>query len=360
MVRSLLVLMVVWTTASCKSQPNTNQPSSATVEEKVESSMVTTSSDSSAMAPASKFLALLNQDQRKKATFTFDDNERFNFNFVPMARKGLTLDEMDNRQREALFILLQAALSDQGMKKVQGIRNLEIALKKLENQPANSRYRDPDIYYISIFGEPSSKNPWGWRFEGHHLSLNFSSVSNQVSATPTFMGSNPGTLARNDYPGSDLLKSEEFLAKKLLGLLDPPQLGKATYTEQVPREIITGNSRKVSLSNYEGLPFKDMKPDQQSVLVDLLMTYLNNMESTIANSQWEQIKAEGLDNLWFAWAGGVKPYDGHYYRIHGPSVLIEYDNTQNNGNHIHTVWRDLKNDFGEDLLKKHYETSGHH
>lgn len=303
-------------------------------------------------------LASLDESQLEKTRMPFDDPERFNFNFVPMDRSGLTLEKMNENQRNLTIALLKTGLSDAGVKKALGITQLESALRELEGRGPDDRYRHPELYYLSIFGQPGDSMPWGWRFEGHHLSLNFSSVTGELAVTPTFMGSNPGTSPRGRHPGSDLLRQEEEQARALLRSFDEKQRAKAVFSDKAPAEIITGNDREITLQNREGLGFQEMNPAQQQAFTDLILVYLNNMKPEVAQQQLEQIRKDGLENLKFAWAGGDGKGQGHYYRIQGPGILVEYDNTQNNANHIHTIWRDLRNDFGEDLLKRHYEAAG--
>ena len=302
----------------------------------------------------------LNADQLAKMQMPFDSDERFNWNYVPLERKGLTIEEMNQDQRALAMKLLRTGLSDQGMEKAQAIMQLENVLRELEGRGSDDHYRHPERYYLSLFGDPAGEAPWGWRLEGHHLSLNFSSVTGEVTATPAFFGSNPATLPRGNYPGNDVLRQEEEKGRALLMSFNEAQRKSAIIAEKAPGDIITGNNRKVSLENREGLGYPGMTPLQQAGLVELIKVYLNNMEPGIAAKQWAQILEDGVENLKFAWAGGSEKGQGHYYRIQGPGILIEYDNTQNDANHIHTVWRDLRNDFGEDLLKRHYETSPHH
>ncbi|WP_310587125.1 DUF3500 domain-containing protein [Tellurirhabdus bombi] len=318
------------------------------------------------------FLQTLTPEQRQQVSFNFEDEERFNWFFVPRQRKGLTLKKMTESQQQAAMAILKTALSDQGYAKATAIIDLENVLRVIEKRGPDDNYRDPTNYYFSVFGEPLEKEsdqskPWGWRMEGHHLSFQFSSITNQVlGMTPTFMGSNPGVV-RADVPqkGKYILKSETELAYALIKALSKEQLTKAVISENCPNDIFTGNSRKASLAKIEGLPLAEMTSAQQKLFMDLLNTYLNNYHVTLKNQQLDKLKKAGLSKIAFAWAGdrdpeyGIAqpgPGKGQYYRIHGPTILIEYDNSQNNANHIHTVVRDLTNDFGEDLLMEHYRS----
>ena len=310
------------------------------------------------MTTTEAFIATLSEAERAVAMWEFDAEERQNWNFVPIPgqRKGLAIKAMTTDQRKAAHAMLMTALSNQGYLKATGIIRLEDILAILENRPA---YRDPELYYLTLFGRPSTETPWGWRFEGHHLSLNFSSVDQTLVAAPLFWGANPGQVREGPHAGLRVLGEEEDAGRTLLHALSAEQQSQAIINDTAPREIITGNARKVRLEQIEGLPAASMTEAQQKLLWDIIYVYALNLPADVAEVQLAGIKAAGTENLHFAWAGGVRKGEKHYYRIHGPTFLIEYDNTQGNGNHIHTVWRDLKNDFGEDLLREHYERHEH-
>lgn len=309
---------------------------------------------------ATDFLASLDEEQKAKATFSFDDEERFNWNFVPMVRKGLPLEEMNEEQRQKAKAMLATVLSDEGYDKASSIMQLEEVLRVIEGHEPGNRRRNTELYYVAVFGSPSDETPWGWRYEGHHLSLNFSSVTQQVVSTPFFMGTNPAIVRSGEKQGTEVLKKEQDMGRALVKSLSFGQKSKAMISSDAPEDIITGTSRKASLEAFEGLPYSEMTPEQQSALTALLNVYLDNAEQEIADARRAEIEAAGYENIHFAWAGGLEPGDAHYYRIHGPTILVEYDNIQNDANHIHTTLRDFNGDFGEDLLKKHYEESDHH
>jgi len=308
----------------------------------------------SPMADAAlELISTLDEEQKEEMIFSFSDNERFDWNYVPTSRNGLTLKDMSDEQEKALEKLLKTTLSEQGYEKTKEIIVLEGILGELEGNPS---YRDSGKYYLSIFGEPSSTSPWGWRYEGHHLSLNFTSVApNNLYVTPEFMGANPAVVKSGSHEGKRVLKNEEIIARKLLNSLDQDQKDKAIIDEEAYPEILTENDRHIEQLAKEGIPVSALNEEQKKILRNLLAVYVDNMLPEIANAYWKDIENAGFENIVFAWAGSEKPGEGHYYRIQGPTLLIEYDNTQNNANHIHTVWRDWKNDFGEDVLKKHYE-----
>ena len=306
------------------------------------------------VAAATLFLSEVQTKDLDQVQYSFNENERTNWHFVPIKgqRKGMALEDMSQPQREAVHHLLRAALSTEGYLKVTAIQQLEQLLGELENRPA---YRNPGHYYLTIFGNPGLEAVWGWRFEGHHLSINFSLINGQISTTPTFMGANPGEVRSSVFGGLQVLSAEITLARQLIQQFDENQLNKAIIATKAPRDIITGNSRQALLSSFEGLAFSEMTPHQQDGLLLLISAYVNNLAPEIAATQLKRIQSAGMDHLYFSWAGSLNPGEPHYYRIHGPNVLIEYDNVQNNANHVHTVWRDLDNDFGEDYLKNHYE-----
>lgn len=313
------------------------------------------SNEEKLLAAAQQFLSSLDQSQKGQATFSLEDDERFNWNFVPRERKGLPLKAMNEQQREAAHQLMQASLSQQGYQKAKNVMELEGVLRELEGRGPDDTYRDPLNYSFSIFGAPQAGEVWGWRLEGHHLSINFSSIDNQiVSATPTFFGANPGKVPSGPKKGWRILQPEEDLARELMRSLQPAQLQVAQIAEEAYPEIVTGTERNAKIGTPEGLVYADMEAEQQKKLMQLLQVYYDVYQPEIAKEEMQQVE-ESKDQLYFAWAGSLEPGEGHYYRIQGPEFVIEYDNTQNNANHIHTVIRDLKNDFGDNVLKEHYE-----
>ena len=307
---------------------------------------------------AQAFLDLLDDDAHARAYMAFDSDERFNWHFVPRRRQGLPLKAMTARQQEAAHALLQSALSQRGYEKTTSVIELEGVLGGLESNPTR---RDAENYYVTIFGTPSKATPWGWRFEGHHLSLNYTSVTDELlAATPAFFGANPAEVPRGDRKGWRVLAIEEDRARTLLALLDEAQRDRAMIASTAPRDIITGADRHARLERFEGLPASAMTPAQRDTLLRLVEAYIHTMRPDIAAAQWTKMEEAGIGELHFAWAGSTRRGEGHYYRIHGPTLLIEYDNTQNDANHVHSVWRGFDNDFGEDLLRKHYQESDHH
>ncbi len=309
------------------------------------------------VAAAVTFVESLDGPAREKALIDLEDEERFNFNYVPMERRGLPLKEMTLEQRRAAHDLLQTTLSSRGYLKATGIMQLEEILYVLED---NSPRRDRELYYLSIFGSPSAEEPWGWRFEGHHLSLNYTSVGNELTAvTPSFLGSNPAEVRDGPMAGLRVLAAEEDLARALLLALDETQRARAVISDEAPNDVITSNERRASIERMEGLPVAEMTAAQRQMLIRLIEEYAHNLRPELAEGHLARIRAAGIEQLHFAWMGSAERGDPHYYRVHGPNVLFEYDNTQTNANHVHSVWRDLENDFGQDLLERHYADHPH-
>ena len=308
-------------------------------------------------AAANTFIGTLSSDQRGQGTWDLDAEQRFDWHFIPRERYGVVLKDMNAEQRTAAHGLLQSVLSSQGYLKATGVMHLEGILGLIEGRPDR---RDPEDYYFNIFGSPSEDGAWAWRFEGHHISMNFTAVGDAPpSVTPTFMGSNPAVVGEGPNAGRRLLGAEEDLARELLALFSSDQLRTVILEGDAPRDIITGNARMVEFDTYQGLPASEMNATQSHALMLLIEEYLNNASAEVADAKMQQILDTGLERLHFAWAGSAERGEGHYYRIHGPTVLIEYDNTQGGANHVHSVLRDPQNDFGDDLLRQHYEEADH-
>lgn len=305
---------------------------------------------------ANAFLSSLSEPLKAKAQYNFIDDERYNWHFVPKTRNGVSFRDFNSGQREAALSLLKTSLGPQGYQKATAIIELENVLRVVENRGANDNFRDPLNYYITVFGTPAAEKPWGWRFEGHHIALNFSSVSNKIeSSTPSFFGSNPGTVLEGKERGKQVLKQETELGFMLVNSLTQEQLKSAMISETALPEIVSFNSRKAVTLDPMGLAQTAMNDQQKELLIKLLNVYVENYELGFSRKLMDKIKKAGIDKLNFAWAGSLKPGAGYYYRIQGPMLLIELDNTQNNANHVHSVVRDLTNDFGEDILREHYE-----
>ncbi len=310
----------------------------------------------SVMADTAKaFLASLTPQQRAQATFQFQDEERFDWHYIPKPRKGLALRDMTSEQKQLAHALLAAGLSQQGYIKAVSIMSLDEVLKLLEG--GKGPQRDPEGYFFTVFGEPSASGTWGYRVEGHHLSQNFTVVNGKAQGAPSFFGTNPAEIIEGQRKGLRVLAREEDLGRQLVKSLTADQQKTAVISKDAPKEILTEASRKAALSGQpSGLMASQMNASQRAIFQSLLDVYCQNMTDQIDETREEQIKKAG-GNIYFAWAGGEEPGQGHYYRIQSPSFLVEFDDTQDHANHIHSVWRDFNGDFGEDLLKEHYQSS---
>lgn len=303
---------------------------------------------------ANNFLAMLSPEQKAKATFTVDDKERLNWHFVPRERKGLPLREMDAGQRAMAEALLSAGLSQSGYTKVANILSLEPVLKVMEKDAGGRR--DAAGYFFSIFGQPSQTETWGWRFEGHHVALNYTVVKGQaIASSPTFFGANPAEIKDAGRKGFRALAREEDMGRELLQSLDAKQKTEALIDPTAPKDILTSNKLKVEPIDPKGIVSSKLNKKQLELLMGLIAEYTGNMPEDVGIARMGAVKKAGVANIHFAWLGGVDRSQPHYYRIQGPTFLVEYDNTQNNSNHIHSVWRDYRGDFGLDVLSAHYQ-----
>jgi hypothetical protein len=306
---------------------------------------------------ARSFLASLTPEQKQKAQLPFQGDERMNWFYTPVPRKGLPLKEMTDAQRRAAMDLLRAGLSEKGYTKAETIRALEDVLVELGGNP---RQRDKELYFFTVFGEPGAKATWGWRYEGHHLSQNWTVVNGTALATsPQFFGANPAEVRTGANKGTRVLAAEEDLAYELLRSLDANQQKAAIVDATAPGDILTENKRDAAIQADTGLAYAKMTAAQKALLVKLIEENAAAQPEAIARERLARLKTAGLDAMKFAWMGGVEKGQGHYYRVQGPTFLIEFDNTQNDANHIHLVWRDFKGDWGRDLLADHYRTSQH-
>jgi len=327
---------------------------------------------SSAMASAAtKFLDSLTPEQRQEATFAFNADERLRWHFIPTEmypRKGLLVKQMTEPQRRLAHDLLKAGLSQRGYMTASQIMDLETVLDGIEaaqrtretSPRGQPLVRDPEKYFVSIFGTPSTHDTWGWRVEGHHVSLHFNVVNGSlVAAAPTFFGSNPAEVREGPKKGLRILGAEEDGARALVESLDASQREKAIFKKEAPGDIITMANVKIDPLAPEGIPMSALNANQRALLTKLIDVYTGYMAADIAADRVARLKKAGEDKIVFAWAGPVERGKKHYYRVQGPTFLIEYDNTQNDANHIHSVWRDFNGDFGQDLLRDHVKSVAH-
>ena len=303
---------------------------------------------------ANAFVGSLDATQKAKATFGFDDAERTHWIFVPSARKGLPLKEMNPGQRHFAQAILAASLSSRGHMKAESIMALEHVLFEMEK--GSGPKRDAENYFVSIFGTPDAKGTWGFRWEGHHLSLNFTLVDGElVSSTPSFFASSPGKI-KADQPGPvgfELLKFEDDLGRQLARSLTAEQRKKAFLNKDPLKEVITGNKTKADgIIKHQGIPASELDDAQKRILGQLIFEYVSRTRPDFAARELKAIDAV-KDSLVFAWNGGLEVGEAHYYSVQGPTFLFELVNFQGGANHVHASWRDLKKDFGYDPLREH-------
>ncbi|MDI3339410.1 MAG: DUF3500 domain-containing protein [Sphaerobacter sp.] len=348
---------------------------------------------------AANFLAALTPAQRARATFPFrHDEERTRWFYTPTHRNGLPLAEMERHQQRLAHQLVATGLSRAGYVTASTIIGLETTLDYLERWRRPGRGRDPLLYYVSVFGEPSDRGAWGWRFEGHHVSLNYTIVDGRlISPTPTFFGANPAEAPLGGAAMLRPLAAVEDLARELIHLLTEEQRLAAVISPVAPPDIVLGNRPRVVdgalplptpvlsgapltpalqeaaerewremgltprdldalrfTSTPRGLAAGRMTADQREVLTALIHAYIGRLPEEIAAVELAELRRLGIERIHFAWAGDIAPRRPHYYRLHGPRFVVEYDKTQDDANHIHSVWRDPENDFGADLLARHY------
>jgi hypothetical protein len=307
---------------------------------------------------AERWLDSLSDEQRARATFPFEGDERYFWHYTPVERNGLMLQEMTGAQREHAFALLASGLSVRGARTARQIIDLEPILREAERVEgrATEWLRDPERYWFSVFGTPGGREPWAWRVGGHHIGISMTVVDGDVVApTPLFFGANPATVRHGPATGQRTLAEEEDLARRLLGSLDASQQQIAIVAPIAPADILTENFRRVDPALPPmGIRYADLTGEQRAHLVALIRHYVTRAADEVSGSAWAQLERAGLDGVGFAWAGPATRGAGHYYAVKGESFLIEYDNTQNDANHIHSVWRDVANDWGEDLLAAHY------
>jgi Protein of unknown function (DUF3500) len=301
---------------------------------------------------AEGFLASLDDAKRAKAAFPIHADDRENFRYTPRERSGLPLKEMDESQRKAAMKLLESALSDKGRLKAMQVITLEGVLAEIEKRP---EYRDAGRYYVSIFGKPGDAAGWGWKFEGHHLSLNYAIRGAEVSVTPSFMGANPAEVREGVHKGLRPFGAEEDLARALALVLMEGGKSGVRFSDKAPTEILTGENRNATALEPVGITAEEMSAAQKKALFELVSEYTGRHRKDLAEADMKKITAAGIGRIRFGWAGGLKRGEAFYYRVQGPTFLMECANTQNDANHIHLTWRDFEGDYGRDLMKQHYQ-----
>ena len=305
---------------------------------------------------AEKLLAGLPQSARTSVQKDFDDKDRFDWHYTPRSRNGVALKELDSKGREAAHALLRQGLSTAGYRKIVNVIELELVLREIETF---GMMRDPERYHLTVYGKPDRKAAWGWRFEGHHLSLNFTLAGESVVVdTPSFFGANPATVPKGPKKGLRVLGPEEDEARALLSMLSEEQRKEAVFDTRTYGDIVTTNAEKVDpIAPPAGIAAAKLDEKQKAQLLKLIDVYASSFEPGLAQARMARVREGGVDTIRFGWAGALERGKQHYYRIQGKLFMIEYDASQGGGNHIHTVWRDFNGDFGRDLLRMHYEAA---
>jgi len=303
-------------------------------------------------ASVERVLAALPEKSRAQAMRPFEDRDRTDWHYTPRSRNGLSFKEMDKAGRDAVHGLLRTALSAAGYRKVVNIIELEIVLREIETF---GWMRDPERYHLTVYGTPDPAGRWGWRFEGHHLSLNFTLAGDKLAVdTPSFFGANPATVQKGAKKGLRALGEEHDAGWALLESLGEAQRREAVFEERTYGDIVTANKDKAEPLPAAGIAGAKLDEKQRALLWKLIEVYAGSFESSLAQARLARAKQGGIEAIRFGWAGSTVRGQPHYYRLQGPLFLIEYDASQNDGNHIHTVWRDFSGDFGRDLLREHY------
>ncbi len=310
--------------------------------------------------PAVDFINTLSKTQKAKAVLSFDDARKTHWHYLPHSmfpREGIAIKELEFPQKVLLAKLLESFLSKAGYETTLHIIDLENVLAELSGDAV---YRDAEKYYITFYGNPEKDVLWAWSFEGHHISLNFTVSNGQVTLAPRFFGANPAIISHGERKGERSFKSEEDLALQVINGMTTEQRTVAIFRNTAYPDVVTGNSSEVSPMAAVGIKFDDLDEQQQKALLQLIEQHLSYRLPERTASIMQQLKENETQDLYFGWAGATALDKPHYYRIQGKSFVIELDNTQNNANHIHIVWRDFKGDFGRDIIKAHYKTSNHH
>ena len=311
-----------------------------------------------------RFLDTFKPEERKKIQFDFDDAERKDWSNLPtrnVPRKGIPLAEMSRPSQLAAHELMRASLSSQGYLKAAAVVHRDEVLVRVGGSSATF---GAGKYYFGVFGNPAADKRWGWQFDGHHLALNFTYVDGELTGAPALWGAQPDQIEVGDEAGWRVFAAERAKGYAVVHSLTAQQKTTAILSDKLPASIFTGPQRDKALQKFEGLPASSMTPAQQALLWTLIDEYVNNQTEKVARAHRAKIEKEGFGKVHFAWMGSTDPAKSCYFRVHGPSILIEYDNTgatrtERDSNHIHSMFRDPSNDYGEDLLKKHYQSAAH-
>jgi hypothetical protein len=308
-------------------------------------------------AAAAALADALDADARASLTTTLDDPAYRQWRYLPGPRDGALLADMTDAQRGLAFALLDTGCGAASRDTARAVIYLDIVRRELgggDPQPGDDRF------WWRVIGDPANDEAWAWRVNGHHLAVHVTVVRDQVTVTPSFFGSEPATVLSGPRAGLRVLTAEEDLARDLLESLDDDQRTVAVTSDAAPDDILTRNDPVADASVISGgIAHADLRPDQQQRLAALVQHYFGRTPEVAARDAWDRATRAGLDEVRFAWAGGPGRGERHYYSVLGPTFLLEYDNTQDDANHIHSVWRDLREDFGGDLLAAHYAAATH-
>ena len=315
--------------------------------------------------------------QKKTALLAFSDTARIKWNNLPVgmrARAGLNIGNMNNDQRRHVHRILSASLSSQGYLKATGIMHLDNLINSYYDSLYYQKQFDDNTYtfiktlkwshknfYFAFFGNPADTN-WGYKLEGHHLSINFTFTGNNISVTPLFVGTDPAEYMISEYAGWRILGQEEDLGLKFINMLSPELQKKATMDGEAPQDIITAAESGKRLVDYWGIKADQLTVSQKAVLQYIIREFVFNLEYDKATIEYDKILKAGINNIYFGWLGCYEEDKKHYYIINGPTFLIEFDNSggpRNSANHIHAIWREKGNEYGEDVLKQHYLKEKH-
>ena len=326
---------------------------------------------------ANSFIQSLSLLQKRSALLAFGDTARVHWNNLPVglrARAGISVGDMTEEQRIMLHRLLAASLSSQGYLKATGIMHLDNLLNIWIDTAYARKELNDDVkkflvdlkwshrnYYLAFFGSPSDIN-WGFKVEGHHLSVNLTFTGDKISVTPWFIGTDPAEMKMTQYAGWRVLGQEEDLGIRLINMLTPEQQKKATMKGEAPGDIITGAETGKRLIDNWGIKGSELNKDQKALLQYIIREYVFNMEYEKASAEYDKIIKAGVDSIYFGWIGPYEESKQHYFVLNGPTFLIEFDNAggpRRQANHIHTIWREKGNEYGEDVLKKHYLQEKH-
>lgn len=315
-------------------------------------------------AAAREFLASLNAQQRETAMLPMGDDRRYIWDYRPpeaTPRNGLRLINMNTDQQRKAMALLDIGLSVRGASQVRNIIDLELPLLESEQQEGRVTpfVRHPQHYSVCIFGDPSGQLPWAWHIGGHHVGLHFTVVDgDRIASVPLFFGANPAEVRHGPHAGLRTLPDEEDLARRIVRELPSDQKRIAIVSDTAYPDILTDRYRVANMfAPPRGLRFGEMHGESRDLLVRLIRHYVERTSEELSGQQWHKFESLGFDAVTFAWTGGLEPGQGHYYAIKAPTWLIEYDNTQNGANHIHSVLREVHGDWGEDIIAAHYAAS---